>query len=187
MGWPRIQQMRTQALSLVGVRKPDGKGRVANGEAVMVHIVSGLTSRDGKVHQESCCCWRTSRLQSLRLCVQHAAHFSPSQADDRKKESDGTQAALQWPAVLGHEAAPHARTGSGSSSSPCTPAPQRAVLAQVRCCCPGWGGGNTGGSEVVFALGTSDWGLCKPAQRFLVPPLAAKFYMELYLGTADQG
>ncbi|KAK2528940.1 Nrk [Columba guinea] len=52
------------------------------------------------------------------------------EGEDRKKESDGIQAALQWPAVLGHEAAPHTRMGSGSSSSPCTPAPQRAVLVQ---------------------------------------------------------
>ncbi|KFP39788.1 Mitogen-activated protein kinase kinase kinase kinase 4, partial [Chlamydotis macqueenii] len=52
------------------------------------------------------------------------------EAEDRKKKCDGIQPSLQWPAVLGHEATPHARVGSGSSSSPCTPAPQRAVLVQ---------------------------------------------------------
>ncbi|XP_010220054.1 PREDICTED: mitogen-activated protein kinase kinase kinase kinase 4-like [Tinamus guttatus] len=52
------------------------------------------------------------------------------EAEDRKKKSDGIQPSLQWSAVLGHEAAPHARMGSGSSSSPCTPAMQRAVLVQ---------------------------------------------------------
>uniref|UniRef100_A0A8C3K0I0 non-specific serine/threonine protein kinase n=1 Tax=Calidris pygmaea TaxID=425635 RepID=A0A8C3K0I0_9CHAR len=52
------------------------------------------------------------------------------EAEDRKKLSDSIQPSLQWPAVLGHDAAPHARMGSGSSSSPCTPAPQRAVLVQ---------------------------------------------------------
>ncbi|XP_054244421.1 nik-related protein kinase [Indicator indicator] len=52
------------------------------------------------------------------------------EAEDRKKKSDSMQPSLQWPAVLGHDAAPHARMGSGSSSSPCTPAPQRAVFVQ---------------------------------------------------------
>ncbi|KAM8997602.1 nik-related protein kinase isoform 1-T1 [Ara ararauna] len=52
------------------------------------------------------------------------------EAEDRKKLSDSIQPSLQWPAVLGHEATPHTRMGSGSSSSPCTPAPQRAMLVQ---------------------------------------------------------
>ncbi|KAM6381699.1 nik-related protein kinase isoform 3-T3 [Pluvialis apricaria] len=52
------------------------------------------------------------------------------EAEDRKKKSDSIQPSLQWPAVLGHEATPHTRMGSGSSSSPCTPAPQRAMLVQ---------------------------------------------------------
>lgn len=52
MGCPRTQQTGTQTLLLVAVWKPDGKGRVADGEVVMVHIVSGLTSRDGEVRQE---------------------------------------------------------------------------------------------------------------------------------------
>uniref|UniRef100_A0A674KJL2 non-specific serine/threonine protein kinase n=1 Tax=Terrapene triunguis TaxID=2587831 RepID=A0A674KJL2_9SAUR len=52
------------------------------------------------------------------------------EAEDRKKKNDGMQTHLNWAAVLGHEATPHTRLGSGSSSSPCTPALQRAVLAQ---------------------------------------------------------
>ncbi|KAM6300060.1 nik-related protein kinase [Aegotheles albertisi] len=52
------------------------------------------------------------------------------EAEDRKKRSDSILPSLQLPAVLGHEATPHTRMGSGSSSSPCTPAPQRAVLVQ---------------------------------------------------------
>uniref|UniRef100_A0A8C6NG75 non-specific serine/threonine protein kinase n=1 Tax=Melopsittacus undulatus TaxID=13146 RepID=A0A8C6NG75_MELUD len=52
------------------------------------------------------------------------------EAEDRRKLSDSIQPSLQWPAVLGHEATPHTRMGSGSSSSPCTPAPQRAMLVQ---------------------------------------------------------
>ncbi|XP_062440984.1 nik-related protein kinase isoform X2 [Rhea pennata] len=52
------------------------------------------------------------------------------EAEDRKKKSDGMQPSLQWSAVLGHEATPHAKMGSGSSSSPCTPAMQRVVLVQ---------------------------------------------------------
>ncbi|XP_010184099.1 PREDICTED: mitogen-activated protein kinase kinase kinase kinase 4-like, partial [Mesitornis unicolor] len=51
-------------------------------------------------------------------------------AEDQRKKSDSIQPSLQWPSVLGHEAAPHTRMGSGSSSSPCTPAPQRAMLVQ---------------------------------------------------------
>ncbi|KAM9373605.1 nik-related protein kinase [Phaethornis superciliosus] len=58
-----------------------------------------------------------------------AAHLPSSsmskEAEDRKKRSDSIQAAL-----LGQEPTPHTRMGSGSSSSPCTPAPQRAVLVQ---------------------------------------------------------
>ncbi|XP_065545926.1 nik-related protein kinase isoform X3 [Lathamus discolor] len=52
------------------------------------------------------------------------------EAEDQRKLSDSIQPSLQWPAVLGHEATPHTRMGSGSSSSPCTPAPQRAMLVQ---------------------------------------------------------
>nr|XP_009670313.1 PREDICTED: nik-related protein kinase isoform X2 [Struthio camelus australis] len=63
-----------------------------------------------------------------------AAHPPPSstskEVEDRKKKSDSIQPSLQWSAALGHEATPHARMGSGSSSSPCTPAMQRAVLVQ---------------------------------------------------------
>uniref|UniRef100_A0A7M4EEA4 non-specific serine/threonine protein kinase n=1 Tax=Crocodylus porosus TaxID=8502 RepID=A0A7M4EEA4_CROPO len=63
-----------------------------------------------------------------------AAHPPPSstskEAEDRKKKSDGIQTPLNWAAVLGHEVIPYARMGSGSSSSPCTPALQRAILTQ---------------------------------------------------------
>ncbi|KAM8800190.1 nik-related protein kinase [Eudromia elegans] len=58
------------------------------------------------------------------------AGSTSKEAEERIKKSDGVQPPLQWSAVLGHEAAPHARMGSGSSSSPCTPAMQRAVLVQ---------------------------------------------------------
>lgn len=63
-----------------------------------------------------------------------AAHLPSSnttkEVEGRRKRSDGIQPALQWPAALGHDAMPQARVGSGSSSSPCTPALQRAVLVQ---------------------------------------------------------
>lgn len=142
-----------------------------------VLLLENIQTAKPKAQCATCCC------------------FSPSQAEDRKKKSDSIQPSLQWPVVLGHEATPHTRMGSGSSSSPCTPAPQRAMLVQVRYCCPRWGGESMGGSQaeqhignlIPFAPGTNDWGLCKPAQRFLVPPHAAKFYVELYLGIADQG
>ncbi|XP_014742503.1 PREDICTED: nik-related protein kinase isoform X1 [Sturnus vulgaris] len=52
------------------------------------------------------------------------------EAEDRAQKSDSIQPSLQWPPALGHEATPQARMGSGSSSSPCTPAPQRALLVQ---------------------------------------------------------
>ncbi|XP_039768288.1 nik-related protein kinase isoform X3 [Ornithorhynchus anatinus] len=63
-----------------------------------------------------------------------APHPSPKsirkEADEKKKKNDGAQTPLNWSLVLGHEAMPHSRLGSGSSSSPCTPALQRAMLAQ---------------------------------------------------------
>ncbi|XP_039945386.1 mitogen-activated protein kinase kinase kinase kinase 4-like isoform X4 [Hirundo rustica] len=65
----------------------------------------------------------------------NAGVHSPSssmskEAEDRAKKSDSIQPSLQWPAALGHEATPQPRMGSGSSSSPCTPAPQRALVVQ---------------------------------------------------------
>ncbi|NP_001026297.1 nik-related protein kinase [Gallus gallus] len=63
-----------------------------------------------------------------------AAHLPSSnttkEAEGQRKRSDGIQPALQWPAALGHDVMPQAKVGSGSSSSPCTPALQRAVLVQ---------------------------------------------------------
>ncbi|XP_061862994.1 mitogen-activated protein kinase kinase kinase kinase 4 isoform X3 [Colius striatus] len=58
------------------------------------------------------------------------ANSTSKEAEDQNQKSGSIQPCLQWSAVLGHEAVPHARMGSGSSSSPCTPAPQRAVLVQ---------------------------------------------------------
>lgn len=148
-GWPRIQQMATRALFLAAVQKLDGKGRVANGEAIMVHIVPGLTSpRWGGPLESMHTGLLLEDVQAANPEAQCATCccFSPPQAEDRKKKSDSIQPSLQWPAVLGHEATPHARMGSGSSSSPCTPAPQRAVLVQVRYCCPRVGGEGMGGS-----------------------------------------
>ncbi|XP_077163461.1 nik-related protein kinase isoform X2 [Paroedura picta] len=46
------------------------------------------------------------------------------------KKSKSNQMDLNWAAALGHEAASHGRLGSGSNSSPCTPALKRAGLAQ---------------------------------------------------------
>ncbi|XP_027754721.1 nik-related protein kinase isoform X2 [Empidonax traillii] len=62
--------------------------------------------------------------------VQPPSSSTSKEAEDRIKKSDAIQPSLQWPAALGHEATPHSRMGSGSSSSPCTPAPQRAVVVQ---------------------------------------------------------
>lgn len=67
--------------------------------------------------------------QTGALCAMCCC-FCPSQAEDRSKKSDSMQPSL-WPAALGHEATAQPRMGSGSSSSPCTPAPQRALLVQV--------------------------------------------------------
>ncbi|XP_044283140.1 nik-related protein kinase isoform X2 [Varanus komodoensis] len=50
--------------------------------------------------------------------------------ESKHKKSDNVQTDLSWAAVLGHDVASHGRLGSGSSSSPCTPALQRAVMAQ---------------------------------------------------------
>ncbi|XP_030065885.1 nik-related protein kinase isoform X2 [Microcaecilia unicolor] len=51
------------------------------------------------------------------------------EAEDRQTKTDVAQTILHW-AGLGHQAVPHSRLGSGSSSSPCTPALHRAVLSQ---------------------------------------------------------
>ncbi|XP_061454971.1 nik-related protein kinase [Rhineura floridana] len=51
--------------------------------------------------------------------------------ENKHKKSDSIQTDLKWAAVLGRDhTTSHGRQGSGSSSSPCTPALQRAVMAQ---------------------------------------------------------
>ncbi|XP_060105191.1 nik-related protein kinase [Heteronotia binoei] len=50
--------------------------------------------------------------------------------ETKSKKSESIQTDLNWAALLGHEAVSHGRLGSGSSSSPCTPALQRAGFAQ---------------------------------------------------------
>lgn len=50
--------------------------------------------------------------------------------ESKQKKNDNVQADLDWAAVLGRDTPSHGRLGSGSSSSPCTPALQRAVLVQ---------------------------------------------------------
>ncbi|XP_053129756.1 nik-related protein kinase isoform X2 [Hemicordylus capensis] len=52
------------------------------------------------------------------------------EAESPRKKSDSIQTDLNWAALLGRDSASHGRLGSGSNSSPCTPALQRAVLAQ---------------------------------------------------------
>ncbi|KAL7979520.1 hypothetical protein Chor_004678 [Crotalus horridus] len=52
------------------------------------------------------------------------------EAEKKLTKSNGVQPDLSWTAVLGQETTPHGRLGSDSSSSPCTPALQRAVVAQ---------------------------------------------------------
>ncbi|XP_078544797.1 nik-related protein kinase isoform X1 [Lissotriton helveticus] len=54
---------------------------------------------------------------------------TPKEHEDRKKKTECQQTNLSW-AAIGQHALPHLRLGSGSSSSPCTPALQRAVIIQ---------------------------------------------------------
>lgn len=110
------------------------KDGVANGEAVLVCVVPGLTSpQQGGPSESVWFCAATGKHPGCEAeCTTHL-FLSPLQAEDRRKRSDGIQPALQWPAALGHDAMPQARVGSGSSSSPCTPALQRAALVQVWC------------------------------------------------------
>uniref|UniRef100_A0A8C3ST20 non-specific serine/threonine protein kinase n=1 Tax=Chelydra serpentina TaxID=8475 RepID=A0A8C3ST20_CHESE len=68
--------------------------------------------------------------KSSSSASQPPPNSTSKEAEDRKKKNDGMQTHLNWAAVLGHEATPHTRLGSGTSSSPCTPSLQRAVLAQ---------------------------------------------------------
>ncbi|XP_063277871.1 mitogen-activated protein kinase kinase kinase kinase 4-like isoform X2 [Prinia subflava] len=68
--------------------------------------------------------------KSSNAGVHPPSSSTSKEAEDRAKKSDSIQPSLQWPAALGHEATPQPRMGSGSSSSPCTPAPQRALVVQ---------------------------------------------------------
>ncbi|XP_060537631.1 nik-related protein kinase [Pantherophis guttatus] len=52
------------------------------------------------------------------------------EAEKQLQKSYGVQPDFNRTAVLGQETTPHGRLGSGSSSTPCTPALQRAVVAQ---------------------------------------------------------
>ncbi|KAL9837431.1 nik-related protein kinase isoform 1-T1 [Geothlypis trichas] len=67
--------------------------------------------------------------KSSNVGVHPPSSSTSKEAEERAKHSDGVQPLL-WPAALGHEATAQPRMGSGSSSSPCTPAPQRALLVQ---------------------------------------------------------
>lgn len=89
----------------------------------------------GKVHQRWCalCCHRTASSPRAWGCLCNVLLLLSLQAEEQAKHSDGVQPLL-WPAALGHEATAQPRMGSGSSSSPCTPAPQRALLVQVLRC-----------------------------------------------------
>ncbi|XP_071425734.1 nik-related protein kinase isoform X1 [Pithys albifrons albifrons] len=60
----------------------------------------------------------------------HPPSSTSKEAEDQVQKCDALQPSLQWSAALGHEPTPHSRMRSGSSSSPCTPAPQRAMVVQ---------------------------------------------------------
>ncbi|KAJ6663234.1 hypothetical protein lerEdw1_010370, partial [Lerista edwardsae] len=62
--------------------------------------------------------------------AQPPSNSAAKEPENLRKKSDCIQADLNWAAVLGRETPSQGRLGSGSSSSPCTPAMQRAVLAQ---------------------------------------------------------
>ncbi|XP_062359123.1 nik-related protein kinase [Cinclus cinclus] len=68
--------------------------------------------------------------KSSNAGVHPPSNSTSKEAEDRAKKSDSIQPSLQWPTAPGHEATPQPRMGSGSSSSPCTPAPQRALVVQ---------------------------------------------------------
>lgn len=126
--------METQALLLAAGWKLDGKGRVANGEEIAICAVPGLSSLVGRSVRGAVLCAAVGQHPACKpgaLCAMCRC-FCPSQAEDRAKKSESSQPSLQWPTALGHEATPQPRMGSGSSSSPCTPAPQRALVVQVR-------------------------------------------------------
>ncbi|KAJ7310461.1 hypothetical protein JRQ81_007380 [Phrynocephalus forsythii] len=52
------------------------------------------------------------------------------ESENKHKKNESGQTDLAWAAVLGRDTSSHGRLGSGSSSSPCTPALQRAVMSQ---------------------------------------------------------
>uniref|UniRef100_A0A8D0H9D4 non-specific serine/threonine protein kinase n=1 Tax=Sphenodon punctatus TaxID=8508 RepID=A0A8D0H9D4_SPHPU len=67
--------------------------------------------------------------KSLSPAPQLLPNRTNKEIEDKRKKSDSSQDHLNWALILGHEAT-HPRLSSGSSSSPCTPALQRAVLSQ---------------------------------------------------------
>ncbi|XP_034969174.1 nik-related protein kinase [Zootoca vivipara] len=58
------------------------------------------------------------------------SNSTSKETESKREKSDSIQTDLNWAAVLEHDATSHGRLGSGSNSSPCTPALQRAVMAQ---------------------------------------------------------
>ncbi|XP_026558658.1 nik-related protein kinase isoform X2 [Pseudonaja textilis] len=66
----------------------------------------------------------------LKLAQGPSPNCLSQEAEKKLQKSYGVQPDFSWSAALGQETNPHARLGSGSSSSPCTPALQRAAVAQ---------------------------------------------------------
>ncbi|XP_058052535.1 nik-related protein kinase isoform X5 [Ahaetulla prasina] len=65
-----------------------------------------------------------------RIVEQKLQRKKLEDAENQLQKSYGVQPDFNWTAVLGQETTPHGRLGSGSTSTPCTPALQRAVVAQ---------------------------------------------------------
>ncbi|XP_042335439.1 mitogen-activated protein kinase kinase kinase kinase 4-like [Sceloporus undulatus] len=123
--------------------------------------------------------------------ARHPSNCTSKETENKCKKSDHLQTDLNWAAVLGHEhATSHGRLGSGSSSSPCTPALQRAVMSQnesLRTSRDLYHSSSLSDVAVTSTSPSQDdvfWNICQPEEQ---PPkvpqrTTSKFYNRDHLG-----
>ncbi|XP_067327789.1 nik-related protein kinase [Anolis sagrei] len=118
------------------------------------------------------------------------SNSASKETESKWKKSDSVQGDLSWAAVLGNEDSSHSRLGSGSSSSPCTPALQRAVISQnenLRTSRDMYHSNSWSDVAVTPTSPSQDdvfWNICQPEEQ---PPkvpqrTTSKFYKRDHIG-----
>ncbi|KAH0630842.1 hypothetical protein JD844_004141 [Phrynosoma platyrhinos] len=126
----------------------------------------------------------------LSPIAHHPSNCTSKETESKCKKSDSLHTDLNWTAVLGHDATSHGRLGSGSSSSPCTPALQRAVMSQnenLRTSRDMYHSSSLSDVAVTPISPSQDdvfWNICQPEEQ---PPkvpqrTTSKFYNRDHLG-----